>query len=307
MRSLLITAVAAWAVCATSTSKRGLSEADGWSSFFCDDLSVALDAPQPVSWAYSWAINPAAPCPQLASGLANFVPMVWGQKDVNVTLNFTAGVRFLLGFNEPNGAKQSDLTPAEAAALWPSVAATAKAAGLGLVSPAPAGNGVAWLDSFFSLCNNCLDDVVAIAQHTYACTGPALQQVCAGDTNACMCVSQVRFCVSCAMQSLGLYTKYGKPIWVTEFNCGDGSRNASAAEHLAYMKTALPILEASVSVERYVGARVVDLKFIFLASYNSSPVRRYAWMSGRNTKVPGAALFAADAATELGRFYLGMP
>ena len=196
MRTLQIVAVVTWVVCASGTSKRGLSEADSWSSFFCSDLSTALGAPQPVSWAYSWAINPAAPCPQLASGLATFVPMVWGRKDVNATLNFTAGVRFLLGFNEPNGAKQSDLTPAEAASLWPYVAATAKAAGLGLVSPAPAGNGVAWLDSFFSQCNNCLDEVVAIAQHTYACTGPALEQVCGCDSPACICASLVRMCVS---------------------------------------------------------------------------------------------------------------
>lgn len=47
-----------------------------------------------------------------------------------------------------------------------------------------------------------------------------------------------------------MYSKYGKPIWVTEFNCGDGSRNASAAEHLAYMKVALPILDATAHVER---------------------------------------------------------
>ena len=64
-----------------------------------------------------------------------------------------------------------------------------------------------------------------------------------------LCVASADVCVY-AVQALGLYTKFGKPIWVTELNCGDGARNASAAEHLAYMKTALPILEASESVER---------------------------------------------------------
>lgn len=162
---------------ASGSSKRGLSEAVKWGDVFCADLSTAVSAPQPVTWAYSWSLFPASPCSQLSSGVADFAPMVWGRKSVNATLNFTTGVRFLLGFNEPNGAAQSDLTPAEAAALWPSVSATAKAAGLQLVSPAPAGNGVSWLDQFFSLCNGCLTDIVAIAQHTYVCTGPALQQV----------------------------------------------------------------------------------------------------------------------------------
>ena len=38
-----------------------------------------------------------------------------------------------------------------------------------------------------------------------------------------------------------------------------------------------------------------------------NPVRNSAWMSGRNNKVPGAALFdgAGGQLTALGKFYLG--
>jgi hypothetical protein len=59
-------------------------------------------------------------------------------------------------------------------------------------------------------------------------------------------------------------------------------KNATAAEHLSYMRIALPILDAD--------DRVV----------------KYAWMSGRNTKVPGSALFRGEggALTELGAYYV---
>jgi hypothetical protein len=154
--------------------------------------------------------------------------MIWGEKSVNQTPFVAAGTTHLLGFNEPNSAGQSNLSPARAAALWPAVVATARTAGLSLVSPAPAGNGVAWLDAFFAACGGCLAGIDAIAQHTYACSADALRS------------------------DLGLYVKYGKPIWVTEFNCGDGSRNASAPEHRAYMEAALPILDADPHIERWV-------------------------------------------------------
>jgi hypothetical protein len=205
---------------------RGLSETAKSQTYFCADLNASASAPYPVSWSYSWGLAPAAPCSLLTAGGIEFVPMIWGKESVNATLPFLSGVTHLLGFNEPNGAHQSNLSPAEAAALWPSVEATARAAGLSLVSPAPAGNGVAWLDAFFAACNGCLENIVAIAQHTYACSADALKS------------------------DLALYVKYAKPIWVTEFNCGNGSRNASDAEHLAYMEVALPILQADTNIER---------------------------------------------------------
>ena len=70
-------------------------------------------------------------------------------------------------------------------------------------------------------------------------------------------------------------------MWGGALQAGREGCNASAAEHLAWMKAALPVLDADARVERY------------------------AWMSGRNDKVPGAALFdgAGGAMTALGRHY----
>jgi hypothetical protein len=237
-------------------SKRGWSQNMLWVSEFCGDLAVTLPA---ISWTYSWGPSPPnVSCPLItAGGPVKFEPMIWGKRSINDTI-FSVSATHILGFNEPNGQSQSNLTPAQAAALWPTVAAKAKAAGLQLVAPVPSGTDVAWLDSFFALCG-CEAEVAVIAAHPYVCSGAALK----------------RF--------LDTWSKYNKPLWITEFNCGDGMANATAAAHLTFMREALPILDAD--------SRVV----------------RYAWMSGRNLKVPGSALISGSVGhvlTELGKFYV---
>lgn len=244
---------------AAAPSKRGLSAAHSpvHSATFCADLAAA-QATGTLAWTYSWALSP----PDETCGTLHevpFEPMIWGAKSARNTSDFWASTHtsHLLGFNEPNGKDQSNLTPTEAAALWPDVAAVARAHQLALVAPVPSGTDTAWLDSFFAACNGCAADVDVIALHPYSCTVAALKN------------------------ALAAWGKFGKKLWVTEFNCGDGAKNATAAEHLAWMKAALPVLDADARVERY------------------------AWMSGRNDKVPGAALFdgAGGAMTALGRHY----
>jgi len=257
-RALALLAAAA-AAARAAPSKRGVSSArsPAHAAFFCADLAAAVAGG--ASWTYSWALAPPdASCAALAR--VPFEPMVWGAAAArNATPAAVPLSTHLLGFNEPNGAKQSDMTPAAAAALWPAVEAAAAARNLSLVAPVPSGDDTAWLDAFFAACGGCAARVARIALHPYACTAPALRA------------------------ALDAWSKYGKPLWVTEFNCGDGARNATAAEHLAWMRAALPILDADARVERY------------------------AWMSARDDKVPGAALFAGagGALTPLGREYFG--
>jgi hypothetical protein len=240
-----------------ASSKRGLSMAmPGNAATFCADFAAARGA---FSWTYSWGLSPAnTSCGDSVD--IPFEPMFWGEKSTNnaSSMYVSQSSSVVLGFNEPNGADQSNLTPAQAAALWPIVVAAAELHNLSLVAPVPSGSDTKWLDSFFSLCNGCESRVDYIALHPYACTASALKA------------------------SLDTWSKYGKKLWVSEFNCGDGMKNATAAEHLSYMKIALPILDAD--------DRVV----------------KYAWMSGRNTKVPGSALFRGEGGslTELGAYYV---
>lgn len=249
------------AAAAAAPSKRGLSAAHtpAHAATFCADLAAAQTS-RTLSWTYSWALSP----PDESCGALRevpFEPMIWGAKSaLNATsLWYNPLTTHLLTFNEPNGKDQSNLTPAEAAALWPAVVAVARSHNLSLVAPVPSGTDTVWLDSFFSACG-CAADVDVIALHPYSCTIASLKS------------------------ALAAWGKYSKPLWVTEFNCGDGAKNSTAAEHLVWMKAALPVLDADVRVERY------------------------AWMSGRNDKVPGAALFdgAGGAMTALGRVYFGL-
>lgn len=249
---LLLSAAAA----APSSTKRGIAAYSGASEapLLCGDLALIGTA---ISWMYSWGLEPSnTTCaPFAAGGTVTFEPMVWGASAVGKPI-FNASATHMLGFNEPNSGKQSNLTPQAAANLWPQVAATARAAGLKLVAPVPSGSDTAWLSQFFAACG-CEAEVDAVALHPYVGTGAELKQ------------------------ALNTWSDFGKPLFVSEFNNGNGMKNASAAEHLTYMREALTILEADARVARY------------------------AWMSTRDVKVPGASLFvpASSTLTPLGEFY----
>jgi hypothetical protein len=220
-----------------------------------------------VGWWYNWAPQPDAPV--ATSAAAEFVPMVWGWNQGttvdNVVQQIPAGAQYLLAFNEPNFTSQANLTAQQAAALWPQLEEIAKPRGLKLVSPAVnyCGGGCnetdpfKYLDDFFAACQGCQVDYVAA--HWYACTGDALKWY------------------------LGQLKKYGRPIWLTEFSCGDGSDRSLTAQE-QYMREAVAILEGD------------------------SDVFRYAWFSGRTSAIPNVDLLGADGQlTELGQEYVGLP
>lgn len=183
-----------------------------------------------VSWWYNWS-------PQASGADDNgvaFVPMVWGDQDLDATLPVDAD--FVLGFNEPNFHAQSNLTAAEAAARWPML--EAMAGSRPIVSPAmnfcgPAAdcngtNPYQYLKDFFAACPNCRVDYVAV--HWYNCDLPSLRDYLEPGGN------------------LEGFEQFGRPIWLTEFSC-DGK--ASVSEQQAYMELALPYLESNPHVFRY--------------------------------------------------------
>jgi hypothetical protein len=215
-----------------------------------------------VSWWYDWSLQSSG-----ADVGIQFAPMVWGSGSLGMAI--PAGSKFLLGFNEPNFQSQSNLTPQQAAADWPKVEAQASATGAAIVSPAmnfcgPASqcNGTdpyQYLKDFFAACQGCKVDYVAA--HWYNCDLPSLQGYLEGNG------------------SLEGFVQFGKPIWLTEFSC-DGS--ASEADQEAYMKVAIPYLEASPHVYRY------------------------SWFSAG--PIPNAQLVNADGTpTALGQVYIGLP
>lgn len=220
-----------------------------------------------LTWWYNWGQAPDSAVKSSYASLGyEFAPMLWDEQfDVNSAIaNIPSGAKTLLTFNEPNFFSQANLSPTDAAAQWPRVQQVAQARGLKIASPALnyCGGGCwetdpfTYFDKFFAACPNCQVDYLAV--HWYACTLPALQNYING------------------------MKKYGKPIWLTEFSCGDG--DTSLANQEAYMKAAVPYLE------------------------NEPAVARYAWFSGRTSAIPNVNLLGASGQlTELGQIYVSLP
>ena len=136
-----------------ASPKRGLALK---SDSVCADLAL-FSSLRP--WFYGWGSAPSSSDYSTCGNQhdSGFIPMVWGRRAVNVDV--WPNVAALLGFNEPNHKQQSNLKPAEAARLWPSVMHAAHEAGivrLGSPAAAPCGGGsrkciedvLPWLDEF---------------------------------------------------------------------------------------------------------------------------------------------------------------
>jgi hypothetical protein len=212
-----------------ATCKRGL--AYGYNSVA--DLGALSKG---IGWWYNWAAKPDnADVASAHAGLGvEYVPMAWGQASLSALEgDVPSDARHLLGFNEPNFGSQANLSPTDAAALWPQIEAFAKAHNLAIVSPAVNYCGSPcnvqdpfdWLDQFFAACPGCKVDYIAM--HWYACTGDALTWY---------------------LQQFE--SKYTQPLWLTEFSCLDASDTSEPVQE-AYMKAALAILEADPRVARY--------------------------------------------------------
>jgi hypothetical protein len=193
-----------------------------------------------ISWWYNWSPGPdAAVAADYAKLGVEFVPMIWGPGDLaaNRVALIPKDAKVLLGFNEPNFKSQSNLSPQEAATLWPQLEKIANDRGMSLVSPAlnycgPASNcwttdPFDWFDQFFAACPGCKVDALAV--HWYACTKGALTSY----------LDKMK-------------SKYGKPIWLTEFSClDDPALKTSPANQATYMGDALTMLEADPMIARY--------------------------------------------------------
>jgi hypothetical protein len=196
----------------------------------------ALTSPSAgVRWWYNWAKTPDGGVASSYQGLGvEYVPMIWGSNFISgAASQIPKGSKYLLTFNEPNFGSQSNLTPEQAAALWPQIEQIANSFNppLKIVSPSPnycggscnETNPFTWFDKFFAACPNCRVDYIAV--HWYACTLSALKSHI---TNA---------------------KKYGKPIWLTEFSCLDSPGDAAGEK--TYMDQAVPYLESEPAVFRY--------------------------------------------------------
>ena len=225
---------AALALTLAAGSAAGLSPKKGvgmW-SFPGDDQ--ALEAVQ-ASWFYTWSpyagfVPPAG---------VSFVPLIWGAADVTTADLDQAQTQgsILLGFNEPDLESQSNLSPAQALALWPQLVAT----GMRLGSPAPS-HGAAtdggWLETFMQGAAQQQLEVDFICLHWYG-----------GDFDTDSAVSELQTYLQ------QTHAAYQLPIWLTEFALTDYSSGTpvypTVAQQSSFATAAVRMLEATPYVERY--------------------------------------------------------
>ena len=190
-----------------------------------------------ASWHYSWG----AALPEKEVEGVEFVPMVWGypgkdSKALGQLEELTAAKpndsqKHLLGFNEPDGKKQANMTVSQALEAWPLLMKT----GLRLGSPAAVHADKEWMQEFMKEAATRNYKVDFICVHWY------------GSTNVESLVNYIR----------EIHKMYGKPIWITEFATADWKaenrkdNKYSPEEVLQFMKAVLPELDKLDFVERY--------------------------------------------------------
>ena len=254
----------------TKSSKRGV----GYGSHSPEDMAVMSKG---ISWWYNWGITPDLAIKDTYQNYGvEYAPMTWGgtfdEAALRTYISTHKDVKYLLAFNEPQFIDQSNMTPTQVAALWPTVEKIANDYGLKIVSMAlnfcgncvkdPAGNPYytpwVYLDDFIKICPSCRIDAIAI--HAYMPDVGGIQWY----------VNQ--------------FKKYNKPLWLTEFCAWETATTLQTQEQM--MTSVLDYLE------------------------NDASVQRYAWFIGRSNGHPYNSLLdyrQSGVLTELGNMYVNMP
>ena len=211
----------------TASRKKGLAitiKQNGW-----DEKLRMLKA----KWFYSWGSK--IPVDKPAG--TDFVPMVfgyWGDREGVAEagrLAKEAGIKELLGFNEPDRKSQSNISVEKALDAWPILMET----GLRLGSPACVHPDNEWMTAFMAGVKKRGLRVDFVTVHSYG--GPSPKEL----TNRLSKIQKL----------------YDKPLWLTEFAVGDWSaKSPEANKHkpesvLRFMEKALPELENLNFLERY--------------------------------------------------------
>lgn len=246
------------------------------------------------SWYYNWGYASTAN----VNNSIPFVPMIWGESNVakisTLPTPSQGGSRYLLGFNEPDGVTQSNLTVSRALALWSQLAATPFLLG----SPATASNPTksgSWLEQFMSgkpIISKTSDTISSSSRgssrdsksrgssSSSSPPPPRVDFICLHWYAPPNVTSFLNFIDD-------TWNKFHKPIWVTEFAVADWNHK-------------FPPHGYSVN------ATMTFMKDAMIGLEKRSYVQRYTWKT-RSTTDPAmgnSALYNADGSlTALGVFY----
>jgi len=246
------------------------------------DLADPLDfqalAPG-VSWWYNWASQPnkQVPADYVAQYGLDYYPMLWnGNYDATAVESYLQAnpkIEYLLVMNEPNLTSQSNLTPTQAAAIWPRYEAIAAHTGVKIVGPQITWgtmtgftDPVVWMDAF-----------IAAYQSANGGRSPQMDY---------LAFHWYDYGLGSQLDRL---KKYGKQFWVTEFanwhSQNDGAQIDTLAKQEAQMKDMVATCESRADVARY------------------------AWFTGRVTNdVHFSSLLGTPGQlTDLGKLYISLP
>ena len=220
-----------------------------------------------VSWHYSWGHELKSDEPDSVE----FVPMIWGawsdtakiQAKLDQVKEYKdAGlVHYLLGFNEPDGKEQANMTVKSALDYWPKLMEV----GLPLGSPAAVHADKDWMQNFMSEVESRNYRVDFICVHWY------------GGSNAQGLVNHLN----------KVYELYKRPIWITEFAPADWNASSPSdskitkEKAMSFMKEILPILDTMSIVERYAwfsaktSSAPLGNSSLFYDSGNLTPLGKY--------------------------------
>ncbi len=186
-----------------------------------------------VSWHYSWGVDATIKEPDSV----RFVPMIWGKWSLEKSLLKVDSlaklgkVTQLLGFNEPDGKEQANLTLEESLSYWPKLMNL----NIPLGSPACVHADNDWMKSFMAKIGEKGYRVDFICVHWY------------GGANAKSLTDHLK----------AIHDLYNRPIWLTEFAPADwgaispATSKVTKASALAFMQQILPALEKLDYVQRY--------------------------------------------------------
>ena len=178
-------------------------------------------------WFYSWASQLPAGTPKEIA----FVPMIWGRHATQNPIAPPAGAKELLGFNEPDGKEQANMSVDEALAAWNLLDKTE----LCLGSPGCVHPDGEWMKTFMQAAKTRKLKVDFVCLHSY------------GGGNSDAFIKMLH----------RIHELYGKPIWITEFAVADWKAKTIAenkhkpADVLRFMEAVLPKLEQLDFIERY--------------------------------------------------------
>lgn len=177
-------------------------------------------------WMYSWGNKVREEIP----ANVEFVPMFWGAGSVTQenldrikSLIEAGDVKYVLGFNEPDGASQANMTVDEAIALWPQL----EALGVPLVSPATVNPNNDWMVEFMEKAEEQNLRIDYVGVHHY------------GGANVLAFINKLK----------ETYNAYNRPIWVTEFAVADWNATSPASNRYSEVEVAAFIQEAMAALD----------------------------------------------------------